>query len=146
VKVLQELQKKAPKSPGDKSEAEMKVLSEAHAKTLANPWMRFFAFYDPRPALRKLKVPVLVANGSLDLQVPPSQSVPEIEKALKAAGNKRYQISVLPGLNHLFQKCKTGSPSEYAKIEETISPTALKTFGDWIVKVTAKPAKRLGRS
>ncbi len=38
----------------------------------------------------------------------------------------------LPGLNHLFQTCKTGSVSEYAQIEETIAQSALKVIGDWI--------------
>jgi hypothetical protein len=38
----------------------------------------------------------------------------------------------LPGLNHLFQTCKTGAVSEYAEIEETIAPAALKVIGDWI--------------
>ena len=32
-------------------------------------------------------------------------------------------VQELPGLNHLFQTCKTGAPSEYAQIEETIAPT-----------------------
>jgi len=29
-----------------------------------------------------------------------------------------------------------GLPSEYAKIEETISPVALKIVGDWILEQT----------
>jgi hypothetical protein len=37
-------------------------------------------------------------------------------------------------LNHLFQTAKTGSPSEYAQIEETMSPVALDTIGRWILK------------
>jgi hypothetical protein len=43
---------------------------------------------------------------------------------------------MLPGLNHLFQTAKTGSPAEYGKIEETFSPVALKTIGDWIAEQT----------
>ena len=42
-------------------------------------------------------------------------------------------IVELPNLNHLFQACKTGAPSEYAQIEETFNPDALKVVGDWIV-------------
>jgi len=38
----------------------------------------------------------------------------------------------LPGLNHLFQTCETGSINEYAQIEETISPTVLEILRDWI--------------
>jgi hypothetical protein len=37
-------------------------------------------------------------------------------------------------LNHLFQDAKTGSPAEYAQIEETISPLALEKIAGWILK------------
>jgi hypothetical protein len=43
-------------------------------------------------------------------------------------------VEELPGLNHLFQTAKTGSPSEYAEIEETISPVALETIAGWVLK------------
>jgi hypothetical protein len=39
----------------------------------------------------------------------------------------------LPGLNHLFQTCKTGALSEYGEIGETMSRAVLATVGDWIV-------------
>jgi hypothetical protein len=37
-------------------------------------------------------------------------------------------------LNHLFQTAKTGAPSEYGEIEETMSPVALDKMGGWILK------------
>ena len=43
----------------------------------------------------------------------------------------------LPGLNHLFQTCTTGAPSEYAEIEETIAPEALAEIVDWITRQVA---------
>jgi len=43
-------------------------------------------------------------------------------------------IKELPGLNHLFQTAQTGSPDEYAKIEETISSVALELISDWILE------------
>jgi hypothetical protein len=45
-------------------------------------------------------------------------------------------IVEFPSLNHLFQTCKTGSPDEYAVIEETFSPLALETVTGWIRKHT----------
>ena len=90
--------------------------------------------YDPRPALKQIKIPILAINGELDLQVPPKQNLPEIAKTLKAAGNKDFQTVELPKLNHLFQSTKTGAFSEYRKIEETISPAALTMMSEWIRK------------
>jgi fermentation-respiration switch protein FrsA (DUF1100 family) len=104
----------------------------AQIKAATSPWFKFFITYDPAAALRKLTIPVLVLNGSLDLQVPPAQNLPAIRKAL--AGDKRAEIDELPGLNHLFQTAKTGSPAEYGQIEETISPLALEKIASWIVK------------
>lgn len=73
-------------------------------------------------------------DGTLDLQVPPMENLQIIGDALKKGGNKDYTIKLMPGLNHLFQDAKTGSPKEYAQIEETFSPAALKVMGDWIVE------------
>jgi len=105
-------------------------------KQLLSPWLRFFLIYDPKPALMKVKCPVLAINGEKDLQVPPKENLHAIEEALKAGGNKDYTVKELPGLNHLFQTAATGSPTEYSKIEETISPTTLTIIGDWIAEHT----------
>ena len=99
-----------------------------------NAWFRFFVTYDPRPALRKVSVPVLVLNGGLDAQVDPAQNLPEIEKALKAGGNSDVTVKELPKLNHLFQTAETGAFSEYATIEETMSPVMLRIVSEWILK------------
>lgn len=102
-------------------------------RKVLQPWFRYFLTLDPRTALRSVKVPVLALNGELDLQVPPYQNLPEIEKALKEAGNTDVTIREFPGLNHLFQTTTTGSPAEYAGIEETMSPEVLETIRDWIL-------------
>ncbi len=109
---------------------------EAQIKTLNTPWFRYFLTYDPYPTLRQVKIPVLALNGELDLQVPPKENLAAINRALQEAGNRDFKISELPKLNHLFQTCQTGAPTEYAKIEETISPVALKLMSDWISERT----------
>ena len=112
------------------------VFLKAQLQSLLSPWLKFFLTYDPKPTLSKVKCPVLAINGEKDLQVPPKENLSAIEEALKAGGNQNYTIKELPGLNHLFQTAQTGVPSEYAKIEETISPIALKIIGDWIFEQT----------
>ena len=56
--------------------------------------------------------------------------------ALKAGGNRGVTLAHLPGLNHLFQTSTTGSPSEYTRIEETMSAAALNAVTEWIKKVS----------
>lgn len=109
---------------------------EAQFKMMLSPWYRFFLAYDPAPALRKVKCPVLALTGERDLQVPPNENLPLIAKALAAGRNSDFTIMKLPRLNHLFQSCQTGTYSEYPKIEETIAPIVLETIGDWILRRT----------
>ena len=104
----------------------------AQLDQLNGPWFRYFLTYDPRPTLAKVTCPVLALVGEKDLQVPPRENLTEITKALKVTKNGPTVVKELTGLNHLFQTCKTGSPGEYAEIEETIAPSALKEIGEWV--------------
>jgi pimeloyl-ACP methyl ester carboxylesterase len=97
------------------------------------PWFRYFLTYDPRPTLAKVRCPVLALNGEKDLQVPPKDNLAAVAAALKAGGNRDVTTRELPGLNHLFQTARTGAPSEYAAIDETMSPAVLAIIGDWIL-------------
>jgi uncharacterized protein len=99
---------------------------------LSTPWMINFMRYDPTIDLAKVKCPVLAINGSKDLQVPPKVNLESIEKAVKSGGNNDVTVKELPGLNHLFQECETGSPMEYTQIQQTISPTAMDEMLKWI--------------
>jgi pimeloyl-ACP methyl ester carboxylesterase len=133
------LREEAKKIVSELPEADRKnaraVEAEVEAQIIGvdSPWFRFFLTFDPRTAFRQVHCPVLALNGEKDLQVAPKENLSEIEKALKEAGNMRVTIRELPGLNHLFQTCKTGAVAEYAIIEETIAPAALKVIGDWVV-------------
>jgi len=126
------------------SEAEKKALGNgaayinAQVQQLIAPWFRFFLTYDPKTALMELKCPILAINGELDRQVPPKENLTAIEQTLNASGNANYTIKKFPQLNHLFQVAVTGSPNEYAKLEETISPAVLKFIGDWILALVSR--------
>jgi pimeloyl-ACP methyl ester carboxylesterase len=103
---------------------------DAMAAAAAEPWFRFFARYDPAPALAAIHVPVLALNGSLDQQVVARDNLAGISAAL--AGHRDVTVRELPGLNHMFQTARTGAPGEYADIEETFAPAALDIVTDWI--------------
>ncbi len=124
------------------TEAEKKDLREsggdlaALAEPFNSAWFRSFVTYDPRPILKKVRCPVLAINGEKDLQVPARENLDEIRKALEAGGNRDVKVIAFPGINHLFQPCKTGSPSEYGTIETTIAPEVLKALADWIGEKT----------
>jgi pimeloyl-ACP methyl ester carboxylesterase len=108
---------------------------QAQARSYASPWFRTFIQLDPAQYLRKVRCPVLALNGELDLQVDPDQNLPVIERALREGGNKRVTIKRMTGLNHLFQKARTGLITEYAEIEETFNPEALEAIRKWLDEV-----------
>ena len=105
----------------------------AQLKALESPWFRYVLQYDPAETLRKVKCPVLAIDGDKDTQVSAKVNLPAIHDALAAGGNTKVETVDFPGLNHLFQTAHTGSPSEYAAIEETFSPVALEKIAGWIL-------------
>lgn len=99
------------------------------------PWSQFFFNHDPAEELEKITIPVLSIIGSNDVQVPPEMNHPPIRKALQKAGNENFTIKELRGLNHMFQESETGSMMEYAQIEQTFSPVALREISEWIKSI-----------
>jgi len=105
---------------------------ETQLRMLASPWFRFFLDYDPLPNLKAVNCPVLALYGQKDLQVAPKANLPLLQRALHDSMNTQAETRELPELNHLFQHAYTGTPAEYAAIEETFSPDALTLIVDWV--------------
>jgi hypothetical protein len=118
-------------SPGD---AVTDATIAQQADVMLTPWFRFFLEYDPRQALRRVGVPVLAVQGGLDLQVDAGQNLPEVRGALAASASPDVTVRLLPGLNHLLQTARTGAPSEYFEIEETLAPEVLELVSGWILE------------
>ncbi len=97
------------------------------------PYMQYFLALDTRDKLGQITCPVLAVNGTKDRQVFYKKNIDALNKALPS--NCRNRIAALDGLNHMFQHCTTGSVSEYATIEETISSDVLNMIEQWIKQV-----------
>lgn len=94
------------------------------------PWIQWFNDYDPSDDIRKTRCPVFALNGNRDCQVISSLNLTAIKQLLPQS--KRNLVKEYPGLNHLFQHCTTGVPTEYGQIEETISSEVLQDIAQWI--------------
>jgi uncharacterized protein len=113
---------------------------ETLTKEDTTPWERYFLAYDPAPTLARLTVPVLVLNGSLDVQVPAKENLAAAREALR--NNSNATVIELRGMNHLLQDAKTGAPNEYNDIEETMSPAAIKIITDWLSRYALGPRRK----
>lgn len=109
----------------------------ATIEQITTPWFIYFLRFTPSVYLSQVKCPVLALNGSKDLQVPAKENLAGIRAGIESGGNKRVTIMELENLNHLFQECTTGLPSEYGNIEQTCSPKMLEVLKDWIASVTS---------
>jgi len=96
-------------------------------------WLRFFLQHEPTGYLGKITCPVLALNGTKDLQVYHKTNLEIIQKEIEKSGNNHVNVKSLPDLNHLFQHCETGLPTEYATIEEDISAGAVQIILEWIL-------------
>ncbi len=112
--------------------ANLEALVRQSPAKLDSPWFKFFAAHDPGKVLEKISCPVLIVIGEKDTQVDPKLNLPPMKAALARAGNEDVEVREMPGLNHLFQKCENGLPTEYLQIEETISPEVLDLIADWL--------------
>jgi hypothetical protein len=119
--------------PEAQREAGRKTL-DAQIAMVKSRWFRHLLTFDPRATLEKVRCPTLVITGEKDLQVPPAQNHPIFADAFEKGGLKDYSIVKLPGLNHLFQTCRTGHPAEYGAIEETFAPAALDAVSAWLAR------------
>lgn len=95
-------------------------------------WWRFMIAYQPETDLAKVKCAVLAINGEKDTQVDAKANLNKIKAVLTRNHNRHFEVVAIPGLNHLLQTAQTGDVSEYEKISETMSPTAMKIISDWI--------------
>ena len=118
-------------APADQRAAAATRIDQAMPQLLS-PWFRYFLRYDPRPALRQVRVPVLALGGRSDLQVPAKENLPAIDSALRAKGTRTTARQSCRGSTISFQTATTGSPAEYATIDETVAPAALDAMASWI--------------
>ncbi len=104
------------------------------------PWLSWFIDYDPTADISGTACPVMAVNGSLDSQVIPSLNLVAIAEKLPEGsadgefGGKNF-VKEYASLNHLFQHCTTGAPTEYRGIEETMSEELLADIAAWIREI-----------
>ena len=105
------------------------------------PYFQSVLGFDPEKAMRDVSQPLLILQGSLDTQVPPTN-------ADKLEGYARQRKKVAPvdvvriaGINHLLVPAKTGEVDEYGKLTgEKASQEVITALTSWLTKTM--PAKR----
>jgi uncharacterized protein len=90
---------------------------------------------DPAKLMARVRQPILVVQGELDTQVPPSNAdrLAALAKARKPS--LPAEVVKVPGVNHLLAMSVTGEPDEYEKLPlKQISPAVSAAVVDWLKK------------
>ncbi len=102
----------------------------ATLRNIGSPWFyELFRLNMPK-YLKKVKCPVLAINGQKDLQVEWKPNFSLLEQSLPK--KTCLTTHAYEQLNHLFQPCTTGLPTEYGEIETTISEEVLRDIEQWL--------------
>ncbi len=101
-------------------------------------WYREMIRYNPADYIPRITCPVLALNGDRDIMVPSAENLSSIRQLLDRGDNRRYKIVELPGLNHMFQRCVTGTREEIPDLEDVFSAEALEILGKWLLSLHSK--------
>jgi pimeloyl-ACP methyl ester carboxylesterase len=115
-----------------KEKATKQEFINGYISFLDNTWARGFMQFESSTYLQKITCPILVINGSEDIQVPPLKNQDAFRNNFNEKSKAKSKVVLFPGLNHLFQTCKKCSILEYGDLEETFSPKVLNEMVGWI--------------
>ena len=113
-------------------------MARARAAQLTSPWSRFFIDFDPAIHLAEVRCPVLLLNGTADLQVAAGRNISVLQKGLRQTtfGVEAHKLS---GVNHWFQGDPTQWPIVAGERQAAFSPEGLDYIRVWLLAHT-KPA------
>ncbi len=125
--ILEQITKQAPVFKEDVKK-NVAILKSGQTFTLENqmlaaifresvqPYMISWFKYNPQDEIKKLKIPILLVNGTKDIQV----AVKELD-LLKAA-NPNAQVAVIENMNHLFREIKGDDAENMASYTDANLP------------------------
>ena len=112
-------------------------VAQAHADSMvrtgeAGAWTRYWWSFDPRPVVKRLRMPVLILHGETDLQVPVAQG-DELAAMLRASGNRDVTVRRFAARNHLFLADTSGHWDGYASLpSKVVAPDVTGAIADWL--------------
>ncbi len=112
--------------------AEAMIQQDANVKASTEAWRRSIQDRDPLPTARRLRMPVLILQGSTDRAVSPEDAV-LLERAIREGGNRRVERHLFPGVNHHFQRDPVGAREGYDRLPtQDLAPEVLDTLCTWL--------------
>ena len=110
------------------------ALTRSRVEELTSPWYRYYLTFDPQAKLAEVQCPVLLLNGTDDVEVNAATNLTALEKGLKA--NKRVTVRRLPGVQHWFQTPAAELiPNADGSVDPVVSAVMLNAVRDWVLQL-----------
>ena len=103
---------------------------KAQTDFVLSPWYQSQLHYNIKDELSNATYPVMALYGSLDKVINPDLNADVLKKL-----NPDASVTVIPGLNHLMQKAKTGLPTEYAILPGAVSVSVADRINTFILNL-----------
>ena len=105
---------------------------DANVKASTQAWRRSIQDRDPLPTARRLRMPVLILQGTTDRAVPPADAR-LLEQAIREGGNAKVTVRLFPDVNHHFQRDAIGAREGYDRLPtQDLAPEVLDTLCSWL--------------
>ncbi|GAA4501048.1 alpha/beta fold hydrolase [Hymenobacter ginsengisoli] len=108
-------------------------MARARAVQLTSPWSRYFFDFDPANRLALVRCPVLLLNGTADLQVAAGRNMSLLQKGLRQS-DQPVQAHRLGGVNHLFQDDPAKWPIVAGERQAAFSTEGLTYLQAWLLE------------
>lgn len=95
------------------------------------PYLASWLQYDPQAAIKKLKIPALIVQGTKDMQL----SVADAQNLKKA--QPKSELVIIENMNHVLKDISGGQQENmrsYARPDLPVDTTLVKTMIDFILK------------
>lgn len=116
---------------------EARLARDLQDRAETEAWYPFFLDYDPLPAMRALRMPVLILQGERDEAVLFEQAY-EIRDAVQSNGNAQVALQLYPAYGHEFTSRRDGRGAL-----PRIAADVTQRIGDWLAE-RAAPASAVG--
>jgi pimeloyl-ACP methyl ester carboxylesterase len=112
---------------------------DSYVATSPEKWMSWAQDRDPLPTVRRVRCPVLIAQGLTDRAVPPDDAK-QLAAALREGGNTHVTVHEFTELNHHFQRDSVGATDAYYDLPtQDLAPEFLDVVSEWLARALGVP-------
>jgi len=80
--------------------------------------------------------PVFAIYGAKDVQAPAVENAAAARALVGRLGKENWEVQEIDEMNHAFQRCATGMPDEYARIDQVMADEVVDEVTAWIESTT----------